>query len=227
MKTHKLTKIASTVRISITSKLDGIRSWSLQAIDTCPGSIESPGVLVDACKGCYATTGNYNYPNVKAPRLANKEDWQRIDWADDMVAELQNDRYFRWLDSGDLYSLALAEKVLEVMQRTPWVKHWLPTRMHKFPKFRMVFDAMRQLPNVSVRFSADSIDGSFIPGLHGSTIGPDAATFQEMPGAALCRAYENMGKCSGCRACWDKSIDLICYPAHGAKMMRVIKIKTA
>jgi len=49
-----------TIRISVTSKLDGIRSWSLQALETCPGSIESPGVLVDACKGCYATTGNYN-----------------------------------------------------------------------------------------------------------------------------------------------------------------------
>jgi hypothetical protein len=86
---------------------------------------------------------------------------------------------------------------------------------------------MRQLPNVSVRFSADSIDGSFIPGLHGSTIGPDAATFEQIDGVSLCRAYENAGKCSGCRACWDKSIDLICYPAHGAKMMRVIKIKAA
>ena len=47
----KLNKIATAVKISVTSKLDGIRSWSLQALDTCPGSIESPGVLVDACKG--------------------------------------------------------------------------------------------------------------------------------------------------------------------------------
>jgi hypothetical protein len=214
-------------KISITSKLDGIRSWSLQALDTCPGSIESPGVLVDACKGCYATTGNYNYPNVKAPREYNRTDWQRLDWCDDMVAELERDRYFRWLDSGDLYSLALAEKVLEVMQRTPWVKHWLPTRMHKFPKFRMVLDQMQALPNVSVRFSADSINGEYIQGLHGSVIGPSAETYQDRPGTALCRAYEHGGKCNGCRACWDKSIDLICYPAHGQKMAKVIRLKVA
>lgn len=213
-------------RISVTSKLDGIRSWSLQAFDTCPGSLESPGVLVDACKGCYATTGHYAMPNVKAPREHNRLDWQRIDWTDNMVQELNKDRYFRWLDSGDLYSLALAEKVLEVMQRTPWVKHWLPTRMYKFPKFRMVFDQMKALDNVSVRFSADSIDGSFIPSLHGSTIGPAADTFQQIDGVSLCRAYEREGKCSGCRACWDKSIDLICYPAHGRKMMKVISIKS-
>ena len=53
------------IKISNTSKLNA-RSWSLQALDTCPGSWAAPGELVDACKGCYATTGNYNYPNVKA-----------------------------------------------------------------------------------------------------------------------------------------------------------------
>lgn len=212
-------------KISITSKLDGIRSWSLQAIDTCPGSIAAPGELVDACKGCYATTGNYRYPNVKAPREHNKTDWQRLEWVDDMVRELDSDRYFRWFDSGDIYTLALAEKILEVMQRTPWCKHWLPTRMHKFPKFRDVLQRMQALDNVMVRFSSDSVIGEYIPGLHGSVIGPDAATFQAIPGVSLCHAYEHDGKCSGCRACWDKSIDLICYPAHGQKMAKVIMLK--
>ena len=69
------------LRISVTSKLDGIRSWSLQALETCPGSIlipathSSAAVLVDACEGCYATQGNYRYPNVKAPRIENRIDW--------------------------------------------------------------------------------------------------------------------------------------------------------
>lgn len=212
------------IKISQTSKLNA-RSWSLQAVDTCPGSWAEPGVLVDACKGCYATTGNYNYPNVKAPRLSNREDWQRLEWVNDMVQELDSDRYFRWLDSGDLYSLALAEKVLEVMQRTPWVNHWLPTRMHKFPKFAHVFAAMESLPNVKVRFSSDSIQGEYIEGLHGSVIGPDVASFQAREGVKLCEAYLHGGNCNGCRACWSKDIPLIAYPAHGQKMARVIRLK--
>ena len=210
------------IRISVTSKLDGIRSWSLQALDTCPGSLASPGVLVDACKGCYATTGNYRYPNVKAPRIENREDWQRLEWVEDMVKALDSDRYFRWFDSGDMYTLGLAEKILEVMKRTPWVKHWLPTRMHKFPKFQMVLSEMQALPNVMVRFSSDSVTGEFIPGLHGSVIVPDANTLPK--GVTLCRAYENAGKCSGCRACYDKTMGVIAYPAHGVKMAKVIKI---
>lgn len=210
------------VKLSITSKLDGIRSWSLQALETCPGSIESPGVLVDACKGCYATTGNYNYPNVKAPRAFNKEDWQRLDWVSDMVQALDADRYFRWFDSGDMYSLGLAEKMLEVMKRTPWVKHWLPTRMHKFPKFALVLAEMQVLENVMVRPSSDSIRGEFIVGTHGSVIVENADVVPE--GATLCRAYENAGKCSGCRACYNKDVPVIAYPAHGVKMAKVIRI---
>jgi hypothetical protein len=213
------------IKISKTSKLDGILSWSLQAVDTCPGAIESPGVLVDACKGCYATTGNYNYPNVKAPRLSNREDWQRLEWVDDMVKALDSSRYFRWFDSGDVYSLGLAEKILEVMTRTPWCKHWLPTRMHKFPKFKQVLQSMQRLENVSVRFSSDSVTGQFIPGLHGSVIVPTSEDVTDK--MTLCRAYEHEGKCSGCRACWDKSVHLIAYPAHGVKMSKVIRILKA
>lgn len=213
------------IRISTTSKLDGIRSWSLQALDTCPGSVSSPGVLVDACKGCYATTGNYRYPNVKAPRLENREDWQRIEWCDDMVRALDKDRFFRWFDSGDMYTLGLAEKILEVMQRTPWCSHWLPTRMHKFPKFRAVLRDMQALPNVMVRFSSDSVRGEYVKGLHGSVIVPDAETLPD--GVSLCGAYSREGKCGGCRACWSKEVSVIAYPAHGKKMAKVIQIVRA
>ena len=221
----KQSKVYKGVKLSVTSKLDGIRSWSLNALDTCPGSLESPGVLVDACKGCYATTGNYRFSNVKAPRESNKLDWQRLNWVDDMVQALGNDRFFRWFDSGDMYSLGLAEKMLEVMIRTPWVSHWLPTRMHKFPKFKLVLDQMQKLKNVSVRFSSDSVQGQYIKGVHGSVI---VATPKDVKkGMKLCEAYLNEGKCNGCRACYDKKVKLIAYPAHGKTMHKVIRILKA
>jgi len=210
------------LKLSVTTKLDGIRSWSLQALDTCPGSVAADGGLVDACKGCYATTGNYRFANVKAPRLHNRDDWQRDEWVADMVKALDSDRYFRWFDSGDMYSLDLAQKMLDVMKATPHVKHWLPTRMHKFAKFANVLAQMKELANVSVRFSSDSVTGEYVEGLHGSVIvpSPDNAT----DGMTLCRAYANDGKCNGCRACYDKTVPVIAYPAHGVKMAKVIRL---
>jgi hypothetical protein len=215
-------KKPTKVKLSVTSKLDGIRSWSLNALDTCPASIAAPGILVDACRGCYATTGNYRFANVKAPRDFNKIDWQRLDWADDMVEALQNDRFFRWFDSGDMYTLGLAEKILDVMIRTPWCKHWLPTRMHKFPKFALVLREMQSLKNVSVRFSSDSVTGQYTKGLHGSVIIPSPEDVKR--GMKLCEAYSHDGKCKGCRACYDKKVKVIAYPAHGKSMHKVIRI---
>jgi hypothetical protein len=207
-------------RFSKPSKMP-CRSWSLQALDTCPASKKPDGELVDACKGCYATTGFYAMGSVKAPREHNREDWKHGDWVDVMAAELDNDRYFRWFDSGDLYSLALAEKVLEVMRRTPWCNHWLPTRMHKFEKFRPVLAEMEKLPNVVVRLSSDSVTGETVQGAAtSSTIIPTVS--HSLPSMSVCEAYERGGKCATCRLCWSKDVAVVAYPAHGKKMIKHI-----
>ncbi len=208
------------IKLSKTSKLDGILSWSLQALDTCPGSKDSTGNLVPACQGCYATTGNYRFANVKKPREFNREDWKRDSWVSDMVQSLENSRYFRWFDSGDMYSHDLAWKIFLVMEKTPHVKHWLPTRMHKFAKFKDVIQSMQSLDNVVVRFSSDSVTGEIIEGKTTSTIFSD-----KLPANAFeCKAYQHEGKCNGCRACYDKDVQVIAYKAHGVKMAKVIKI---
>ena len=209
------------IKLSKTSKLDGIKSWSLQALDTCPGSKNADGSLVAACSGCYATTGMYNFPNVKAPRLDNKEDWKREDWTTDMILALKKEKYFRWFDSGDMYALELANKIYTIMEATPHVKHWLPTRMAKFAKFNTILNKMQALPNVMVRFSSDSVLGQYTKE-HGSVIVPTLADVNS--NMSPCLAYESDGKCNGCRKCYDKEIPVIAYIAHGKKMQKFIKI---
>ena len=204
------------LKLSKASKMP-CRSWSLQALDTCPASRDAKGDLVDACKGCYATSGNYRFPNVKAPRVHNREDWKRDTWVSDMVQELDNDRYFRWFDSGDIYDVRLARKILEVCEATPWVKHWIPTRMHKFTKFTLVLQRLQSLPNVVLRLSSDSIMGETIEGPNTSTI----ATLEDAPkGSFVCEAYTRGGKCDKCRACWDKGVSVVTYIGHGKSMVK-------
>ena len=204
------------LKLSKASKMP-CRSWSLQALDTCPASRDATGELVDACKGCYATSGNYRFPNVKAPRVHNREDWKRDTWVSDMIQELDNDRYFRWFDSGDIYDVRLARKILEVCEATPWVKHWIPTRMHKFTKFTLVLQRLQSLPNVVLRLSSDSIMGETIEGPNTSTI----ATLEDAPkGFFVCEAYTRGGKCDKCRACWDKGVSVVTYIGHGKSMVK-------
>lgn len=212
------------LKLSKTSKL-GTKSWSLQAIETCPGSVGKDGKLVAACSGCYATTGMYHFGAVKQVRADNKEDWKRDGWVADMVAALRKDGYFRWFDSGDMYSMELAEKMLAIMESTPGTKHWLPTRMHKFPKFQAIIARMQALPNVMVRPSSDAVDGTFTPGVHGSTIIPAGAPVPA--GVKVCKAPEQDGKCLDCRECYSKDVPVIGYVAHGKKMAKVIRLAVA
>lgn len=208
--------------LSKTSKLDGNRSWSLQARETCPGSVKKDGSLVEACSGCYATIGNYYLPGVIAVRADNKEAWQDSGWVELMVKELDNDRYFRWFDSGDCYHIELAHKILEIMIRTPWCRHWFPTRMYKFAKFHRVFELMDALPNVKVRYSSDAIDGSYGPD-QGSTIVWDEQQVDSQ--THLCRSFEHAGKCNGCRVCWSKDVPVVAYKTHGNRMKGVVNRK--
>jgi hypothetical protein len=201
------------VKLSKTSKMPG-RSWGLPAGSTCPGSHDATGAVVDVCKACYAKTGFYTYPNVRNAREFNRTDWKRVEWVADMISEVQNERYFRWFDSGDVYHPALAFKILLVVRGTPDTQHWLPTRSGEIARIRVVLDQINSEPNAVVRYSSDSITGEFAPG-QGSTVIPIA----DWPTAAqVCVAPEQGGKCLDCRACWDKNVEAVAYVGHGLVM---------
>lgn len=207
------------IKLSAPGKMP-CKSWSLQAIDTCPGAKAPDGSLVPACRGCYATDGKYRIKNVRNVREHNRADWRRADWCDDMVSALESEPYFRWFDSGDMYHLGLATKIAEVISRTPWCQHWLPTRQHKFEKYKTVIAFMESMPNCVVRRSSDCIHGTILAGKTTSTIyDPES---QPVPsGAIACEAYTRGGKCADCRACWDSDVPVIAYPQHGRKMRAV------
>jgi len=209
------------MKLRKTSKL-GTYSWSLQALETCPGSVGENGELVPACSGCYATGGTYHFPDVKKVRAENKAEWKNANFEQDFIFALKKQSHFRWFDSGDMYSIELAEKMYNIMVATPGTKHWLPTRMYKFKKFHDILNKMKALPNVMVRYSSDEIDGTYTKGLHGSTILPNAEYADS--DTHICNAPNQGGKCETCRACYDKNIGVIGYIAHGKKMAKVIRI---
>lgn len=204
-------------RISVVSKLDGIPSWSLQAVDTCPGAKEN-GELVEVCKGCYARGGNYRFKAVRNTREINRKAWRRKNWVPYMIGCIDPYKYFRWFDSGDVYCRGLGVKIYEVISGTPNTKHWLPTRSYKFPKLYEILEEINKLPNACVRYSGDKLD---IP----PNIGQNKSIVLSKPNNNVftCGAYKQVpAKCNGCRACWDKEIPTIGYKAHGRIMLKVI-----
>jgi hypothetical protein len=193
----------------------------LQALETCQGSIGKDGQLVEVCLGCYATQGFYHMPDAISLRKSNKEDWQTDDWVARMVKALSKQKKFRWFDSGDLYSVDLAWKIYDVCRLTPHVKHWLPTRMHKFEKYINVLGALSCLPNVVVRYSADNVEEQ----IEGDTTSMVIKTHEHRRGVHVCPSSLQAGKCNTCTACWDKGVKVVAYVAHSRKMAKVFQIK--
>lgn len=204
-------------KLSKTGKMP-CKSWSLPAWDTCPGAKEDDGTAVEACSHCYARQGMYRFGVVKAAREHNMADWQLPDWEDAMVKAIGKDKYFRWFDSGDIYSVELAQKIRRVIQRTPDTKHWLPTRSHKFVDVYQILYAIAKLPNAVVRYSSDSVHGEVdLPG-NNSTIVQSPEDFDKDKHGILCRAFQRAGKCGDCRACWSKKVTTVSYALHGRRI---------
>ena len=210
--------------ISKTSKMS-CHSWSLQAIEHCPQSTNRFGELVDACKSCYATDGNYRLNNVKAVRAKNALEWTSEAWVGKMTRLLYDLPQFRWFDSGDLYSLDLADKIYQIMQQTPMTRHWMPTRMHKDVTFLSILTKMQQLPNVVIRLSSDSIEGGLVqldwPTTSTIVSGSDSSS--RVNGVFVCPAPQQNGKCNNCRACWSKNAPVIGYVGHGRQYRKTLQ----
>jgi len=203
----------SEPKFSGTSKMP-CKSWSLPAIETCPGSVGKDGSLVPACRSCYATKNFYKMEPAKNLRSHNLADWKRAGWVEAMVQEIQKKKFFRWFDSGDIYDPLLAKKIFLVCYLTPTVIHWIPTRSFKIPAIALELKELELLHNVVVRKSSDSTTGETIKGKNTSTILQSSKDFKPKMGSVLCRAFERSGKCGKCRACWNPKVEVVYYVKH-------------
>ena len=213
-----LTEEKKMLKLSNAGKMP-CKSWSLEALDTCAGSMDQHGDLVPVCADCYAAKGMYRFPAVKALRVHNKQDWKRDEWVADMVTALQGQPYFRWFDSGDVYHIGLMRKIFQVVEDTPDTMHWLPTRMYKFKKFRTILLELAQYENVVVRWSIDqgylALHQEHKPNM--SIVIPDGVEhdlYEDNKHLTICRSRQNKGKCGDCRACWNRDVEVIAYIHH-------------
>ena len=217
MKNEDANAIASP-KLSGASKMP-CKSWSLPAWETCPGAADDNGEPVDACKGCYALQNRYLFGAVKALRDHNLDDWEKKGWVAAMVKAIGKGKKFRWFDSGDVYTAALASKIYDVMYLTPECKHWLPTRAYKFDNVLVWLERMEKLPNVVVRYSSDSVHGETLEQFdNSSVIIQSQDDFKAQSGHVMCRAFERQGKCGNCTACWEDKIKVVSYIKHGREV---------
>lgn len=217
-------------------------SYGLDAFVCKTGSVLAlqPG---STCEGCYAQKDFYK---TYGPVIKNRRTHQaaihhplwteamiRMIW--DYVRECDEDArrenpdiafqpevYFRWHDSGDLWSLDHFENICAIAEATSRVQHWLPTR-----EYGIVAQFLREggviPPNLTVRLSAHwNGEAPELPprlfGLPTSTVhfehGKPVQISARRKDSIECRAYTRDNFCGNCRACWSPDVQNVSYTKH-------------
>lgn len=220
--------------------MKSLREWTKSELVRCVGGLSVPSkmpwyaynlpaqecitgsrlrkVTGSTCAICYALKGRYRFKKVQSALYRRLEAITGPFWADAM-AELINREsedevetpYFRWHDSGDLQSLDHLVSIVEVCEKTPDVRHWLPTREYGILR-EFIIDG-REIPeNLNIRISAHMVDGDapIIFGMTASTVSTD----EPAEGSYPCPSRFQGNSCVDCRACWDKDVPVIDYHAH-------------
>lgn len=183
------------------------------------------------CAICYALRGQYVFQNsldAHARRLEcfnnNTDIWIAgmvllITGAYSPTARAQ--KYFRWLDSGDIQSDEMLDAFACIAIMCPETKFWLPTREHA--RISSYIKRRGSIPgNLVIRNSADMIDNLPIdrwhnfPGVAFSTVIDKRESLQ---GMHMCPASDptiEANTCAGanCFACFSRETKLVAYHKH-------------
>lgn len=198
--------------LSQPSKMPGW-AWNIPA-SRCILGAKLAQIEGSTCSSCYAKKGRYVFPSTKTAMERRFQAMQRPEWVDAMVVVLsseavRNKGYFRWFDSGDLQSVQHLKNICEIARRTPFLKHWMPTREQGFLKRFMETDG--DVPaNLTIRLSAPMIGGNaatWWPWTSKVHVGHDAPK-------QSCPAQQQGNECGDCRRCWDRRVKVVSYPRH-------------
>jgi hypothetical protein len=201
---NKKEAIKITGGLSKPSKMPGF-AYNLPATRCKVGS-KLAKVKGSVCHGCYALKGRYRFPNVKeALERRYKQAMTNKDWVFGMVylINTSNKKEFRWHDAGDIQSAEHLQRIFQVCELTPSVKHWLPTRESVILSNINADDVP---DNLIIRLSASKVDGP------APKSWPWTSTV--VTKGKTCPAAEQNNECKDCRACWDKSVKNVAYGKH-------------
>jgi hypothetical protein len=198
-----------------------VHSWSISAKRCITGAKlrKIPGT---PCSKCYAHRGHSVFKRTEEANERRLRAFHNlIDWSQKMAQTINlttriGNPYFRWFSSGDLQSVDMLLKIMEVCRLTPLIYHWLPTQERGF-----VAEALALQPqpkNLVIRISAPKFNAK----LSGTCNSVVRTGFTDEQWADLvqknhhenyyCPASINETyQCGSCRACWDKRVKTIHY----------------
>jgi len=202
------------VGLGKTSKL-GTLSWGIPVRHCKIGSVlkDDPDT---PCFVCYANGGHYISGSVEACYESRYDAWcTQEHWLEAMIFAIKTQVVeFRWFDSGDIQNPYMLHQIMEIVRRTPNVKHWLPTQEHEmFSDFVRLENNIPE--NIIVRLSSRKLGVNTAKDLAAelnsfpNVLGTVDSTYilpkdQWKESTQKCVAPNQDDKCLGCRKCYHE-----------------------
>lgn len=198
---------AITGGLSKPSKMPGY-AYGLPAKE-CKTGAKLAKIKDSVCSKCYALKGRYAFPAVQNAQYQRLKAIRHPRWVEAMAYQINTRKcdYFRWHDSGDIQDVDHLMRIVEVAEKCPGTKFWLPTREKQFVRdYQNILGAFPE--NLCVRVSATMIDGPVPLGfVNTSQVLTDKSQVS-------CHASLNSTSCGDCRACWDPKVANVSYKKH-------------
>jgi hypothetical protein len=174
------------------------------------------------CSGCYARKlqklrpsvdqgWQANYVKATTMIASNPERWaDAVAFQIKRIADKSGELYHRWFDSGDLDSVDMLRAIVIACNKTPHIKHWLPTREARIVKeYRKQYG--KEPSNLVIRVSATMIGDKPISG---HTLTSTVHRKGETAFGHECPAPKQNNNCGDCRACWSNTVANVSYTKH-------------
>jgi hypothetical protein len=208
------------------SKMPGT-TFSIDAF-ACQTGSKLAKIKGTSCNSCYARKLQKLRPSVDMGYKLNLAKYNKavsednlFTWVSAMVFQIERQAektgvyYHRWFDAGDLQSEQMFKAICLVCERTPKIKHWLPTQERKYISDYAI------PKNLCVRISTIKVNGQpsrfhykngtfYYNNVCTSTV----HTKDKEPIGKECKAYTRQNNCGTCRACWDTTVKNVSYKKH-------------
>lgn len=209
---YKLSELEDVVgTLSKPSKMP-CHGYSIPAVRCITGA-KLRNVKGSVCSKCYALKGRYVFGNTKSAmerRYVSLSDDRWVDFMSYMIEKREKSGYFRWHDSGDIQSIEHLHKIVQVAERLPHIKFWLPTREYSIvEKYMEIYHVP---DNLTIRLSGFMIDGPS-PDSLAKRLGLVVSGVSDQL-SYTCPSNNQGNKCMDCRACWDKDVFCVSYRKH-------------
>ena len=202
------------------SKSFGLPAWR------CHVGSKLAEVVGSVCEKCYALDrGHYQYDVVKNAQERRYQSLYHPCWvsAMTMLLWLQVKDFFRWQGSGDIDSLQHLKNIVDVCEKTPHLKHWMPTKEKGILKEFLHRGGVIP-PNLVISMSGYMVDGAKVKGFEDQPQITHHLTYNKRNRAGvekeayICPVEDGLGfkSCAEaeCSACWNPATRVVAGALH-------------